>query len=410
MPAPQSSTAHRYWHLACLILAGEAVFCLPFHVPRFFRPTVLAEFELTNAALGDAFAWYGVVAMLAYFPGGTLADRLPARTLLACSLWATAAGGIVLATIPRGPMLIALYAYWGMTTILLFWAALIRATREWGGELAQGRAFGLLDGGRGLVAAVLSSIAVIVLSFAGDHGLRHVIWFYSVVTACIGVLCWCYIPRHAPSAPVARAFNMGALRPVLGARHIWLQALIVICAYCGYKGLDYYALLLNQVLGLTDEAAARTVSALAYLRPVGAIGAGFLADRIGVKRLVTGLFGAGAVCFVLLANLPQALVGWWYANLVVTLLAVYGLRGVYFALLADSRVDPRHTGTAVGIISLVGYTPDIFFAPIAGRLLDAAPGMTGFQHLFWLLGGLFALGMTAVILLGLSRLTSAEDK
>ena len=46
-----------------------------------------------------------------------------------------------------------LYAYWGVTTILLFWAAMIRATREWGGASQQGRAFGILDGGRGAVAA-----------------------------------------------------------------------------------------------------------------------------------------------------------------------------------------------------------------------------------------------------------------
>ena len=46
--------------------------------------------------------------------------------------------------------------FFGVTTILFFWAALIRATRDWGGNNAQGRAFGLLDGGRGLLAALLA--------------------------------------------------------------------------------------------------------------------------------------------------------------------------------------------------------------------------------------------------------------
>ena len=34
-----------------------------------------------------------------------------------------------------------LWGFFGVSTILLFWAALIRATRDWGGPDAQGRAF-----------------------------------------------------------------------------------------------------------------------------------------------------------------------------------------------------------------------------------------------------------------------------
>ena len=83
-----------------LILAGEAVYALPFHVTRFFRPTVLDVFGLTNTELGTAQAIYGVIAMLAYFPGGPLADRFPARKLLALSLWSTAAGGLYMTTLP----------------------------------------------------------------------------------------------------------------------------------------------------------------------------------------------------------------------------------------------------------------------------------------------------------------------
>lgn len=117
-------------YITGLILAGEAVYALPFHVTRFFRSSVLDTFGLTNTELGAAQAVYGVIAMLAYFPGGPLADRFPARKLLAFSLFSTAAGGVYLATLPgpRGSMVI--WGFFGITTILFFWAALIRATRE----------------------------------------------------------------------------------------------------------------------------------------------------------------------------------------------------------------------------------------------------------------------------------------
>ena len=133
---------HPVLAIGVLILAGEVIFALPFHIPRFFRASLLEVFALSNADLGDVFAVYGVTAMIAYFPGGAIADRFPPHKLMSLSLFATALGGIYLATIPGYRGLSVLFAYWGVTSILLFWAALIRGTREWGGDRAQGRAFG----------------------------------------------------------------------------------------------------------------------------------------------------------------------------------------------------------------------------------------------------------------------------
>jgi sugar phosphate permease len=113
-----------------LVMAGESIFFLPFVLARIFRPTLLAVFELTNFELGTAFSVYGVVAMVAYFFGGPLADRFASRLLMPVALLATAAGGWVLASVPALATLKLLYGFWGLTTILLFWAALMRATRE----------------------------------------------------------------------------------------------------------------------------------------------------------------------------------------------------------------------------------------------------------------------------------------
>ena len=67
--------------MVALIFAGEAVYALPFHITRFFRPTVLEVFNLTATELGAAQGVYGVVAMLAYFPGGPLAVSYTHLTL-----------------------------------------------------------------------------------------------------------------------------------------------------------------------------------------------------------------------------------------------------------------------------------------------------------------------------------------
>lgn len=389
--------------LLCIILAGEAVFSLPFHIPRFFRPSVLEAFGISNTALGDAFAIYGLTAMLSYVPGGWLADRYPARRLIVVGLLATALGGLYLASFPGPVGLRWLYGWWGVTTILLFWAAMIRATREWGGAQRQGRAFGLLEGGRGALAAASAGVAVLVLAAAlgsatPEHAqrvtaVREVILFYTGLTAAIALICALGLPRGAAHAS-------GGLRAAPGLAdlyngRLWLQAAVVVCAYCGYKALDYYTLYLVKGFGLDEVAAAGQMAAAAWLRPLAAVVAGLLADHYRPSRALLGLFALGATCALALATLTPttALRGLLLAQVLLSVAAVYALRGVYFALLEETAVPHARTGLAVGLVSVIGFTPDVFFAPLAGRLLDADPGLPGLQQLFLLLALIGLLGL-----------------
>jgi MFS family permease len=147
-----------------LILAGESIFILPFVIPRIFRPTYLDVFKLTNLELGSCFSIYGIVALLSYLYGGTLADKYSPRKLIVASLLLTASGGVVISNFPSVMVLQFIYGYWGFTTIFLFWGAMIKATRIWGGASKQGIAFGFLEGGRGFVAATIGAIGVYIFS------------------------------------------------------------------------------------------------------------------------------------------------------------------------------------------------------------------------------------------------------
>lgn len=196
------------WVLISLILAGESIFFLPFVLPRIFRPTLLEVYEISNFELGSYFSLYGIVAMLSYFFGGPLADKYPSRNLISFALWGTAVGGLFMAYIPQASVLAFLYPYWGFTTIFLFWAPLIRATREWGGDDSQGIAFGLLEGGRGLTAALIGSLALFIFStLMPENGselyeeirrssFQDVVKISSLITFLVGVLVWFVIPRR----------------------------------------------------------------------------------------------------------------------------------------------------------------------------------------------------------------------
>ncbi len=404
-----------------LVFAGEAVYLLPFHTTRFFRPTMLEAFGLTNTQLGDVFAVYGVLAMVAYFPGGALADRYSARSLLTASLVATSAGGLYMATYPGPVGMALLFGYWGITTILLFWAALIRATREWGGHDEQGRAFGLLESGRGVVAAVLASVGVILLALFMPENLdaldneerrsafRSVIFFYTAVTLATAAMTWFVIPstKHIGDSTMALFRNAVS---VLGRPLVWAQAGVIICAYCGYKGLDNYSLYAVHVLGMNEVEGARLMANAYYLRPVAAIAAGLLADRWAASKTVGTAFAMLVIAYAVLATVVPSGTGrvLVFGNVLVSVFAVFMLRGVYFALLEENQVPPFLTGAVAGTVSFIGYTPEIFFGPITGRILDANPGAIGFQHYFVFLGVVAGIGVMIVAwLLWLQRNNSA---
>lgn len=390
-----------------LVLAGEAVFSLPFILPRIFRPAILDVFAIDNTQLGSAMSVYGVVAMVSYVLGGPLADRFSTRRMMSLALVSTALGGIYLWTIPSFSGLVAVYALWGVSTILLFWAGLMRATREWGGASTQGRAFGLLDGGRGLVSALLATLGTALFALSSDENasapetaaaLRFVIVGFVCLTLSAALAVWWLLPESERRESESR-FQIAKLRSIASLPGIWLQALIIVCAYVAYKGTDDLSLLTRDALGASDVEAAWVGTLAFWIRPVSAVCAGFLADRIGGAKTVGLCF---ALLFVSDLGVAGGVLGPVHALLVAsivgTCVAVYALRGVYFALLPEAGVPLALTGTAVGIVSLVGYTPDVFFGPLMGWILDRKDGAEAHQDLFLLLSVFALVGLIATAL------------
>jgi len=394
-----------------LIAAGECVFLLPFVVARIFRPTFLDVFNITNLELGVAFSLYGVIAMVSYFLGGPLADRFSAKRLMGTALIATSLGGIVFVTVPSLQILTILYGFWGFTTIMLFWAALIRATREWGGQGAQGKAYGLLDGGRGFLAAALASISVVIFAellpqdvasttlAQRSHALKQIIWIFSALVFGIGVLTWLVIPDSNQQSDAKTSLDWKGIRKVFAMPVVWLQALIVVCAYVGYKATDDFSLYAHDAFGYDDVEAARVGTISFWVRPVAAVSAGLLADKLRSSWVVVLSFAImmlGSIAIALGALKPDMAV-MLILTVVVCSAGIYGLRGVYFALLQEGKIPLIYTGTAVGIVSTIGFTPDIFMGPLMGYLIDNSPGAAGHQQVFAVLSGFALLGLICTL-------------
>ena len=390
-----------WYYLVLLILAGESVFILPFVLQRVFRPTVLKVFELDNVELGLCFSVYGFVALLSYLFGGPLADKFLPRKLIAVALWLTALGGLVFATFPDYLILQILYGFWGFTTIFLFWSPMIKATRVWGGEASQGKAFGFLDGGRGLVGALFGTMGVLVFSFFMTSDLdlatvqesrfafRYVIWVSSAIVALVGILVWKFmkLPNRSEKEIIVEKITVSQIGEVLRLPSVLLLMVIILCAYVGYKITDVFSLYAQDVMLYDEVSSAQVGTFLLFVRPVVGMTIGILADRSRPSLWLLRSFVIAFIGSVLFASGLIQGVSWFLflLSILIVAIGVYAARALYFAVMQSGKIPLVLTGTAVGLISLVGYTPDIFAGPAMGYLLDASPGIEGHQHVFWML-------------------------
>ena len=183
-----------------------------------------------------------------------------------------------------------LFGYWGITTILFFWAALIKATRSIAGN-NQGVSFGALEAGRGLVAAFCASIAVFLysnnslLEFLTNiisknlSPLSIVIFFYSCVTFLSSIIILIFKEEVKQAKANKTKYNIREIYK--NKKPILCISIIVFSAYTCYKAIDFYFLYFFEILEFSKEKSAYVMAIFSYTRPpIAALLAGLIADKI----------------------------------------------------------------------------------------------------------------------------------
>ena len=381
-----------------LIFAGEAIFLLPFILMRVFKPVIREAFLISDAQIGEAQALYGITAVLSYFFGGFIADKWEARKLLSFSLVLTAVGGFWMTLIPSIFTLKMLYAFWGVSTILFFWASLIKATRQWGNEHNQGLSFGLLDGGRGFFAATIAlSGAGILTYFFPQKGieitfenkvetLQYIIGSITFIVFLVALLVWTVLPKEEVKSESRQEFqfNFKKAFSLMKEKKVIYHSLIIFCAYCAYKLTGVYGTYAKDVWKYSLEEATYFAVSIQFLRPLAAISIGWIADKFIPSKLIVPAFS--------ILILASTILGFGFLNhqpifmsstvFIFMALGTYALRGLYFAIIEETKTPIQLTGTLVGIISVVGFTPDIFMSLFNGYMLGENPTIIEYQHLF----------------------------
>jgi sugar phosphate permease len=380
------------------VLAAGVLYPL-MYLRQNFEISVLEALRISASDLGELYALLGFVFSVAYIPSGRLADLYQPRLLMSFALAAVGLLGLWFSTFPSLFELRLIFLGWGLAGGLCFWSSLIKAVNMLADSSEQGRFFGILDGGRGLVEAVLASIAVLMFrelsepTDAATLRLLPVIYMYAIAALLFAVMVFLYVednPEHiaatrrpAAGEPTQPGTLLGDLKTLARIPELWLLAVVMMIGQQLFWVTYSISAFLQVNLGLTALAAGSVTLTKLWMRPIGGITIGFLGDRYSKELLLAWLLGLAstsliAICFLPLAGNMPAIIG---IVLVIGYLT-YAIKGLYWSLLDLCPVPRRIVGLAIGLVSFIGYMPDVLLPLYDGFLSRHYPRNVSFQIYF----------------------------
>ena len=384
--------------MGLLCLSGSVIFWLPLFSDIFYIPMQNA-FGFTKTQMGILLSTFGAVSLIAYFPGGWLADRFSPRKLITIALVITALAGFVFSTLPSFEICLILFAIWGLTSAGILWSAMIKAARCWGSKEDQGKTFGILEGGRSISDVISTTILLMIFAYSrgDDRAVPEIIIMISFYILVLALLVWRIMSDDISNNKKQSKVTISEIIYILRLPVIWLIALIIMATNTAMWGTIFFTPYATEVYELGEVGGGAIGAGKYWVTPFAAIAAGFYADKIGPAKAILGfciIMAAGFLIFTLIPGSP-ALLPYLIINVAILTAAVYALRGTYFSLLEQSSVPLAFTGTATGIISVIAYTPDIFMPTLGGIILDAYPGASGYQYLFLIVSFFSLIGLIA---------------
>lgn len=411
----ERSKLQRYFQFFLVVLAAGAIFPI-IYLRTNYQESLLEVFGITLQQLNTIYSILGIVWVIGYLPSGLISDKFSAKRLLVVSLLGTAAGGFWFAQIPNFGGVVAVYGIWGVFSVFTFWSAHMKIVKLLSTRNEEGRFFGILDGGRGVVEALLASLAVLIFSRVLGSSLEladkrsaivAVIYMYAIALTAVAILIWIFVKDEdadKTAQDASEKFRLSDLPNVLRNRNLYLHGAIVFLGYAVFWTVYYIGGFLETNLGAAPVTVGTVTVAVLWMRPVGGFVGGYFADKVGKTNTIATALGGAAVCLVLIAILPVSLAnGLFFALAIVLGIFLYGIRGTYWSILGDDGFANVTMGTAIGAISLIGYLPDILLPQFNSMLFNTFGGNGGYNAYFISSAVLAVLGIVCTVAYGRAR-------
>lgn len=403
------SASNKYLILVLMVISLCTIYILPYLRYSYFTALQEAMGLLDNAtAYGTLISVYGIMNVIFYLPGGIIADKFDAKKLLVFSMVSSGVLGLWMSTWPSYTSLMIIHALWSVTTVLTFWSSSIKIVNMLSASDEQGKMFGLLEGGRGLVglgvnAAFLGMFAYFASQAGGDvKGITIVVIGVSLLMILDGIALAFLLPKSDTSTSTnasikdsLRSMGKSFTQPITWA----LAGIIFTCSAIGASA-SYYAPYLEGI-GMTVVMA----STFAVLRGnvttiVASPIAGFAAQKFKRSSFVMLISCVGLlVTGVLLRVIPASSSVLLFVMTIMILVTFFfaSNRAVYWAIIDEAGTPKFMVGSVVGVASLVGYLPDTFIHTLFGSWLDN-DGAAAYGKIFVFCIGCAILGLASSLL------------
>lgn len=406
-----------YFNIFILSLSAYIVYTLAY-LRWTYYDAVMAASGLNNTQFGMTLSVFGIVSIICYAPGGWLADRFKAKKMISFSLLASGLLGLWFLTFPGFIAQIIIYALWGCCCTLTFWSSFQKAIRGLGNSDQQGRLFGLVEGGRGVISTILSFVMLYMFNKLGEGlgGLRGIVITCSVICFIAAILCWFFLDdseQEEEKCIEKSSSGLSDIGTILKTPAVWLIALVIICCYSVYLGTTYLTPYFTNVIKISASSAALIQILRTYLiQFIAAPVSGIIADKIhSVTKVVLGCYVLMLIGMVGIVLCPPSAMVFLIVEMIVLCTAIFACRGIYFATVDEANIPMHIMGTAVGLISVIGFLPDVFISTIFGSFLDKYGDVGGYHAIFVTMLVFVIIGLImSVILMMTNKKKTAINK
>lgn len=393
-----------------LMLGAGTIYKLGFLKDAFYVP--MQEFMgLSHTQIGTAMSVAGLISTFGFLASIYLTDRVSKKIMIPLSLISICICGIGLSTFPPYPIFLLIYCLLAICADMLYWPTMLKTVRLLGNEDEQGRMFGIMEAGRGLMDTIIAFGALGIFSVMGSTaaGLKMAILFYSIVPGVIGILMYFLLePDEAPAAVKSSAqadetdkvnANKRAWEGVIRAlknKNIWLVSFNVFFVYSVYCGLTYFIPFLEEAYALPAAMVGVYGIINQYgLKMLGGPVGGFITDKVlhSATRYLRIAFVIVGIILVVFSLLPHQSMG-IVLGMAITLgisACVYSMRAIFFAPMDEVHVPREITGSAMSMGSFIGYLPGAFMYAVYRGILDRFEGLSGYR-IVYIIMALFAIG------------------
>ncbi|EKP8170040.1 MFS transporter [Salmonella enterica] len=400
---------NKWIKLCFLILGGGTIFKLSSMKDVFYVP-MQADWGLTNTQIGFGFTVYAIVQTVGLFSSLYIADRFSKKLLLPVGLIGVGLCGAYLTTLPSFSGYLIAFGAMAFFGEVVYWPVLLKAVRLLGTRDEQGRMFGFLEAGRGVVDVLIASGALFVFVHFGEGktGMQAGLVYYTLVTILVGIITYFIVDSDDRSSSrdvedVNKQVFTG-IKNVIKSPNLWLASFCIFFVYSAYCGLTYFIPFLKDIYALPVALVGAYGIINQYgLKMVGGPVGGFLADKIAHSPVIylKWTFLISAIAMLLFIQLPHDSMN-VYLGMAATLgfgAIIFSQRAIFFAPMDEIGTPREFAGSAMAFGCIIGYMPSMFAYTLYGSLLDNFSGIQGYNYVFSVMVAFSLLGFVCATLL-----------